>query len=284
MRPKVELSKIRDVGAIIDDSILFFKQNWKPLIKSYFTICGFFWVAGLIASTFNQLQTYHGAIAGNRQVFGTLYLVAMAFEMVNYAVITITTFSFMAIYQQKGNVPPTVEEVWGYVKFYFFRVFGSSILLFIGIIIGFICCVFPGIYFWPVFSLVPAIMIFENTSLRYAFNRAFRLISNSWWNVFGVIIACSLLVAAAMILILIPVMIIVALVVFFTGSREVSVYMIAFSICSHLVQFLYLLPFIAIALVYYNLSEVKEDNTLLQRIEMLGQHQPETDQQSSEEY
>ena len=46
MQMKVELSQIRTLGEIIDDSILFFKQNYKALLKSYFVICGFFWVAG----------------------------------------------------------------------------------------------------------------------------------------------------------------------------------------------------------------------------------------------
>jgi hypothetical protein len=63
-----------------------------------------------------------------------------------------------------------------------------------------------------------------------------------------------------------------------------TVYTIAVDVAAHLMQFLYLLPVIATALVYFSLTEQKDDVSLLQRIEMLGQHAPETTQPETEEY
>jgi len=63
-----------------------------------------------------------------------------------------------------------------------------------------------------------------------------------------------------------------------------NAYTIVSNVTIHLLQFLYLLPVIATALVYFSLTEQKDDLSLLQRIEMLGQHVPESDQSETEEY
>ena len=165
MQPKVELSKVRSFSETIDDSILFFKQNWKPLFRAYLAICGFFWVAGLISSTFNQFHTFELRAQGESP-FSISYLISIVFALFSYIAITLTTLSYISLYQQKDKEAPTVEEVWGYVKFYFLRITGSFFLLTLLLALGFMLCILPGIYLWPVFSLILTIMILENTSLN----------------------------------------------------------------------------------------------------------------------
>ena len=282
MQPKVELNKIRSFSETIDDSILFFKQNWKPLLKAYFTICGFFWVTSLLLGTFNQFNSFKLQDQGE-SIFGLTYFLSAVFELVNYAMVFLTTLSYITIYQQKEKEAPTVEEVWGYVKFYFFRVTGSFILVSLLVAVGLVMCFIPGIYLGPIMALVLTIMIVENTSLRYAFSRSFRLISDSWWYTFGVIFMMSLIIAISMLLFVIPAAAIASVIVFITGTHAREIYMTAMTITLHLVQFLHIMVLIAIALVYYNLTEQKEDLTLLQRIQMFGQHTPQTQQPPAEE-
>ena len=42
MIQKVEFRKVRDFGEVISDTFLFMKQNFKPLFKAFFYLCGFF--------------------------------------------------------------------------------------------------------------------------------------------------------------------------------------------------------------------------------------------------
>ena len=282
MQPKVELNKVRSFSEIIDDSILFFKQNWKPLLRAYFAICGFFWVAGLITSTFNQFHTFQLKAQGESP-FGITYFISILFAMFSYISISLTTLSYISLYHQKDKEAPTVEEVWGYVKFYFLRVTGTFFLLTLLLVLGFVFCFFPGIYLWPVFSLILTIMILENASLNYAFNRAFRLISDNWWHTFGVLLLISLLIGVTMILVLIPAAVIATLIVFVTGTHGREVYEVALNIAVNLVQFLHILVLIAGALVYYSLTEQKEDVSLMERIKQFGTHTPPTQQPGTDE-
>jgi hypothetical protein len=56
MQPKIELAKTRDFGEIINDTFLFMRQNFKPLLKYFFTFCGIFLAAGTVCSTLYQLK------------------------------------------------------------------------------------------------------------------------------------------------------------------------------------------------------------------------------------
>ena len=286
MPQKVILNRIRTMGEVIDASIQFFKQNWKPLLKAYFVICGVFWLSGLAVSTINQINTFRLLADGETRLDATYtgtYFASILIELIGQALIMLTCLSFMARYRDKGNIAPTVDEVWGYVKFYFFRFFGSFVLLLMLVCVGMVFCFAPGIYLSVIMTLVLTIMVIENGTLSYSYSRAFKLIKDKWWHTFGTIILTFFLIAITSILIIIPIEIIAAFIVFITGAHGYNIYMIAYNIAAHLAQFLYLLPFIASTLVYFSLTEQKEDVSLLERIEKLGQHEPEADKPTTEE-
>jgi hypothetical protein len=273
------------MGEIIDASIQFFKQNWKPLLKAYLAICGLFWFSGLVVSAISQINTYQLIANGESQSKATYtgtYFASIIIGIVSQTLIMLTCLSFMALYRDKGNTAPGVDEVWNYVKFYFFRFFGSYILLMLLMLGGFVLCVVPGIYLSTVIALMLTIMVIENGSLSYSYNRAFKLIKDKWWHTFGIVVLTFLLIAITIVLIIIPSEIIAAFIVFLTGSHSYSIYLIAANIAIHLGQFLYVLPFIALTLTYFSLAEQKEDASLLKRIEMLGKDEPEPDQPTTE--
>lgn len=269
MQEKIELNKVRGFGEIIEDSIQFFKQNWKPLLRAYFYICGFFWVASLLVSLFNEIRTIQLVAVGG-SVFTFTYFLAIMFELLSFLVITLTVLSFMALYKEKGNEAPAVDEVWSYVKYFFFRVFGSYIALGALIAAGTLCCIIPGIYFMVVLSLTVPVMVMENATLGYAFSRSFLLIKTRWWQTLGVIIVTEIIIVAAMFAIVIPVGLIVWGSTFLTNAAGTHIYLYSTIVVSHVLQFLYLLPIIAIALTYFSFTEQNDYGTLLQRIMMLG--------------
>jgi len=283
MQEKIELNRVRTFSEIIEDSIQFFKQNWKPLLRSYFAICGFFCVAGLVIGVLSEKATLEHTAKGE-SVFGLTYFLGLCYDMFSYMMIALTVSCFIALYKEKGNEPPTVEEVWAYVKYFFFRIFGSWIALGALILAGTVCCVLPGIYFTVVFSLTFPIIIMENSTLGYAFSRSFQLIKDHWWFTLGVFLVTEIIIVAAMFAIVIPVMIITWATTFLTLNSALSVYSYAAIVVTHLLQFVYLLPMIGIILTYFSLTEGKDDATLYQRIMMIGKNNTNTIDPLTEEY
>lgn len=269
MQQKVELKKVRSNQEVIDHSILFFKQNLKPLLKAYYFICGFLLLIGIVLSSFFQVYFGQAFTNGSTGSGSSFYLIALV-ELLSLLFICLTTMSFMALYIAKNNEAPTVDEVWSYFKFYFFRLTASSALLFVGLCIATVCCVVPGVYLWPIFCLIPVIMILDNTSLSYAFNHAFKLIKNHWGDLFGIMLVSVFLMIAAGFLLIVPIMIISTITVFLVGKNELNIAMIALNIALHLVQFLYIFPFIVLSLYYFSITEKQENGALLTRIEMIG--------------
>ncbi|RZL26942.1 MAG: hypothetical protein EOO96_22340 [Pedobacter sp.] len=53
---KIEFKKIRDFGQIINDTFTFIRQNFKPLIKTYYIFCGLFVLAGMLAMLLQQYK------------------------------------------------------------------------------------------------------------------------------------------------------------------------------------------------------------------------------------
>jgi len=323
MPAKIELLKVRDFGEIITDSFVFARQNFKQLVKCFFVFSGFFMLAGAILMAIHQSKVLN-EITNNdfgapRSVFGTTYSnlgpeywSAIALLLVGYINLQVSMLSYMAIYREKGNVAATVEEVWGYVKYFFLRVFGSAILVaimmigailivfgimfaisssntYLAIFLAFLLCIVPFVYLYPIFSLIFPIMVFENSSFGYAFSRSFTIIKRNWWATFGSIFIMGLITWVASFIILVPVAILnaISLIAHFgKGTPFSMVTTIISAVLEALSHILYIVPIITVSLCYFNLTEQRDGEGLLSRISQLGTIQPfvhEEDHRSEEE-
>ncbi|RZK57498.1 MAG: hypothetical protein EOO91_10025 [Pedobacter sp.] len=282
MENKVEFKKIREFGEIISDTFLFIKQNFKPLMTAILYLCGLFLIAGLISSIMAQLQVV-GAMEGVRRgattnMFNMIYnfsfgyLLVMIFMVCSYTSFYVTVLSYISIYIQKGNVAPTIDEVWAYYKYYFFRVMGSGILMTAFLVVCFILCVIPGIWVFPAVSLFYPIMVIENAGLGYSFNRCFKLVADEWWITAATMIVIAIISAACSYVIQVPAMII-AMASSFTHLEQpfTKTYAIITSLAQQLSQVFMVIPIIGATFIYFNLVERKENTGLLSRIESLGQ-------------
>ncbi|MEO6632643.1 MAG: hypothetical protein ABIN13_12995 [Mucilaginibacter sp.] len=290
MKRPIELRRVRDFGQVINDSFTFLKENFRPLFTALFIICSFFLVLGTITSVFTYLKMsamYSGDFE-NIQNGRYDYLISAAINVISLlaaqACIHLVTLCYISVYIQKNNVKPTFAEVWGYFKYYFFRVFGSSILITIMTMVGLLLCIIPGIYISPIFYLIIPIIVIENSSFGYAFNTAFRLIKENWWPTFGVIFVMGLIVGFANSFAGYPITIISM------GGRFLSLksftvpLIVFFSLLRSVLMLSYSLPAIAISLCYFNLTEKKDGLGLLGRIEKFGSNLPDGSNLPTEEY
>jgi len=299
MEPNIELAKPRDFGELISDTFTFIKQNLKPLLKFFFIFCGFFVVATaastilLAVRAMNLVQSVDPNDFDSQTVFGRflpllwVYLLLAVFVILQAVTFNVMVLSFMTIYKQKRNVPPTTEEMWGYIKFYFLRILGSSILLYILLIFGLLFCFIPGIYLAPIFALVPAIMIMENTSFGYAFNQSFKLIRDNWWVTFGVFVVVYIILAVLNYIVNLPATILGAgnLFLHLTSKTSAPLSLTAIVLSAVLQSFTYffqILLLVAVGLCYYNLSESKEGTSLMERMDEFGKGSTEPGPQPEE--
>lgn len=287
MQPKVELLKIRDFGEIISDTLQFARQNFKALLRCFFVFCGFFVVAGVLFAVLQQIKTVsalNDGFASPRTLFGPVnsnpfrflgweYLISMLFYVLGYVAMQVAVFSFMCLYKENGNVAPTPIEIWGYFRYYYIKIFFSALLLGVIVVLATCFCLVPGIYLYPILSLVLPIMIFENTTFGYAFNRSFRLIKENWWATFGAIVVMILIVYFASALLVLPASIFnaVNMVTHMGKGMTMSVTAaVITAIAGGICHVFYILPVITVALCYLNLTEQLDSTGLISRIGQLG--------------
>src|SRR5690606_695607 len=75
--------------------------------------------------------------------------------------------------------------VWMACKAHFWRFTLASFLLGIIVMIATLFCILPGVYLFPIASLVYVIVIMDDAPFDQAFTRAFTLIKDQWWKTFG---------------------------------------------------------------------------------------------------
>jgi hypothetical protein len=296
MEPQIELSKTRDFGEIIADSFLFIRQNLKPFLSSFFVFCGFFLLVGCVTGIMQQIRMsniYAGTYVGDAgkpfnnlaSAFTISTILAVFFSLLTYIAMPVTVISFMALYKQKGNIAPTNEEVWGYFKYYFLKVLGGSIVNAIVFIVGFVMCIIPGIYFYPILGLIFPIMIVENTSYGYAFNQSFRLIKENWWTTFGALFITYLIAAICMGMVTVPFQVANFWEILLRRGTHQHLSMVSIvlgTILQQLSHVLYTLPLVAIVICYFSLTEAKDATGLMGRINQLGTNAADADAPAEE--
>lgn len=282
MKEKIEFRQLREFDGIISGTLLFIKQNFKPLLKAVFYLCGFFMLAGVISTVFTQSQISalsqnfeDGDYNENVSSWSTLHLMRIILQVVfmvlNYTALYTTVLSYIALYVEKGNVAPKVDEVWSYFKHYFFRVMWGGIVMSILWVICFICCIIPGLYVTPALFVFYGVIVLENQDFSTAFSRAFALVKDNWWITFATIFVMLIITTLFTSITLIPSYIIL-LTSYFSQKGEALQQGFQFfvAVSQHLSQVFLIIPLVTSAFIYYNLVERKESVGLMKRISDFG--------------
>lgn len=282
MNQKIEFRQVRDFGELVNDTFLFLKQNFKPLLKAVIIICGFFLLAMVVTAVFQQMRMMSSfgpgeVIRNPGKVYGWEFLFQMIFMILFYNAMGLTVFSYISLYREKGNEVPEVEEIWENVKYYFWRFLGASILLGIIAMVGFIFCILPGMFLWPIISLILAIIVFENSNFSYAFDRGFKLIKNHWWMTFGAMFIVFIVIYAALMAFILPATFLTTGSILFAKSPVSIPLLILTTVLQSVSQIFMILPYIVISLCYFSLTERKEGSGLMDKVNMIGLNNNDSD-------
>lgn len=293
MLSKTEFKKRRDFGQIINDTFTFIRQNFRSLMTTYFIFCGIFVLGGMLSMLLQQYKTVNmfntaDLNSGPRNIrftdrFGFEYLLAILFSLASYASTVVAILSYIAIYIQKGNQIPTTDEVWGYFKYYFLKVFGSSLLLSLMVGVGLLFCLLPGLWLIPFVSLVFPIMIMENGTFGYSFNRSFQLVKDNFWLTFGTLIIVYIIVYACMMIVILPTTLLSMIGLFAHKKPEMSlIFTMLSTVLQYLCQVFTIIPMVTVCLIYFNLLEEKENTGLMERISNFGNTEKSIDTRPEE--
>ncbi len=276
----------RDFGEKINASFTFTMENLRGLGLSLLLIVGPVALVGGIISGYAQSTLLTGTSPGTfsdpskvfamyAAMFSGPWLVGLVLVLLSYVLVNVVTFSYIRLYQQRGGQQPiTVGEVWAATQPFI----GSGVLLTIAVSllagVGMIFLVLPGLYLLIVFSITPAILVFEGQGVGESISRSFRLISGNWWATFGLLFVMSLIVSIMSMIFTLPAGIVGGL--FGAGVvKDISILTTVFTALGTVGSMvLQGLNAVATAFQYYDLKEEKEGTGLLAQINAIG----ETDQ------
>lgn len=277
---KIQLRKLRDFGENFSDTFQFIRQEFKPLMTSFILVAGVFMLINAIVAGMFQGEAWGSLISAitkgvyeqdnnMKSFFTPTYFLLIALTVLTLASMRTVVSVYLHHYDQYGT-SPTIQEVWsGFIK-KLVPIFIFSIIQSVLIIIGFLFCFVPGIYFFTVLMPYSFIMISENGSVGYTFSRCFDLIKENFWISLGIYVVSYLIFSVSSSIVGFVVSLIVGGASYLT-TKEINTTLPVVAAVLNLVQYLfYIIFFISAGLHYYNLVEIKDGTGLARRLESLG--------------
>ena len=171
------------VGEMLDRAIKIVLRHWKPLVVLVFAIVvPLQVVSSLFALSAEDADTRTVVAAG---------VVAIAAALL--ATLLAEGACFKAIIDGYLGHGTSARESAGFVARRVHALLWLSLVSFVGVILGFIACILPGIWLFVAWSVAIPAMLAEDVRGRAALGRSFRLVRGRWWSALAVIVLATLL-------------------------------------------------------------------------------------------
>lgn len=285
---KIELYKVREFGSKFNATIEYIRYNLGPLLKiSLLIVAPLSLLFGIIFReqflSFFALGMNSGAgQMDESQAFSMLsglmtsYAIMTFVSMITLSFLLASIFSYMKLNNEQEE-KPTVMEVFSAMLPKVPKLLVLLVLCGIVSGIGFMIFMIPGVYLAIVLSIAAPILIFEDESVGTAFSKSFKLISGKWWSTFGLLVVSSIIAGIVSYIFLIP---FYALTIgnMFTidPGNDPEAFMEVFSSWTTVIglsiamvgsYITYMIPTIALAFQYFNLSERQEGRGIRNKID-----------------
>jgi hypothetical protein len=282
---KIELRKVRDFGQNFNDTFVFLRQNIKPLLKSFFAICGLFMLGHAIANGIYQSHSFgvfdeifkggrrrsnYPATSPYAGIFSLEYFLTILFMFLTYVSMKTVLGAYFKYYLENNGEQPGIDQIWEIFRRYFFRVALYSIPVAILTILGFCLCLLPGLYLWVVWVPFSLVVVIEDTTFNGAFNRCFEIVRENFWISLAIYVVAYLIFYMSSGVISIVVGIIVGAATYLTTESVGATAGIVTSFLN-IFSFIFYIPFfVSAAFQYFNLVEQKDGTGILSRIDSIG--------------
>ncbi len=290
MHETIDLRKKREFGEIFNATIMFLKQEYKLLGKAFLYYVLPVSIVIAILSSYSQVAMLRGmdltdstnVLANYGQNFGK-YMVIYGLMIINQALLISLVFGYIKLYLEKGSGNFQLQDIFEVIKASFVKMLISMLLVFVIVMVGLVLCVIPGIYLGVSLSIIFCIIMFENKGIGEAFSRSFELTRIQWWWTFLILFVSTVIVGLIVYILAIP----AAIFGFSIGMHQLSnpgtlpesmgiLYIIYSSAMALITYVLYVIPFTVIAFQYFNLVEIKEMPSLINKIDQMANDDPKT--------
>ncbi len=169
-------------------------EAWR-LYTKFFT--RFFLVALIVFLVVNLLNALLGSLVGSGS--GLVFFVALLTIVVSL----VGTFWMQGalVYAvddvRDGRIDSSIGDLFERVRPYLWTLIGAGILAGLGIAIGFVLLIVPGLILLTWWCLIVPVIVFEGKRVGESFGRSRELVRGHAWTVFGVVIISVLLTAIA---------------------------------------------------------------------------------------
>lgn len=273
---KITLRQSRSFSEIINETFAFIKQNFKKLGKSILFIVG---PLALITGVFSglvQIEMYPFPTGEGLANWFSYYLLSIALTVVTAVFLAGVVYEYMLLYNNRQPDEFDVDEIWKATIRDFWKLF-LALILFMGVVLlGFMLCLVPGIFFMVAFSLTMVTIVVEKSGILQAMSRSFELISGHWWFTLGLVLIMALIQGMLTFVFYIPEFTLMLLSDLHSAgesqlSSNLRIGLFFTSILSSVgYYFLEAIPAIALGFHYFNLVERKEAAGLMKRIDQIG--------------
>lgn len=282
---KIELRKIRDFGANLSDTFEFIRQNFKPLLMSFFAISGIFILLQAISygafeyKFFGNISRSAAGVGANNLLFmeGMFshyftwpFYLYMVFAWLGYAAMNVCAGAYVKYYNSHQQESPGVEDVWKIFKKYFLRVLIYTIPVAILASVGFLFFILPGIFLTVVFVPFPWVLMMEDASLGDAIQRCFELNRKFFWQSLGIYLIAFIIYSFASGVLGLLIGGLAGLIGYFTTRNIGSTIGIVTSVLRVFTYLFYIIFLVSAMLQYFNLTEQHDATGIMQRIDQMG--------------
>ncbi|MFN2372644.1 MAG: hypothetical protein ABR545_02425, partial [Cyclonatronaceae bacterium] len=272
----IEFLRTRDIGEVLNASMYFIRDHFKPILRSIIYIAGPVLIAVVVISSFYVAGEFSAGAdpfttgsAGYMLLFFINNLLALLVTIVIVAVM----YEYIFLCYRQGVREYGVDEVWYAVKKRIALYILFSVLTGIITFIGFLFLVIPGIYLAVTLSFVYAVAFLEDRSFAGAVSRCYEFVQGHWWNTFGLLLLAYVIYYIISMLFGLPALIYGAVIgILATGGGETNIsYLLSFviTLISSVSYVAIILPVTATAYQYFNIMERKYAPGLSKDIENL---------------
>ncbi|MFT7382211.1 MAG: hypothetical protein ACI9Z3_002105 [Roseivirga sp.] len=310
-----QVRKARNFSEKLEGTFDFIRVTAKPLFKSLFfftspfVLVGTFLFSNLFSSFMSITQSTESGVDPDLSsimsigvsAIGFLFLMIFAGTMVISVI-----YANIRLYDLNQNADYSTNEVWEKTKKMYWPIFASTFLYSIVFFVAYIVIMIPAslilsflsillipvIYLVFAFFLVLMFMalpsqIFGRKSIGNAISHSFKLLKGNWWSSLGLLILLMMIYNVVGVVFSLP---------FYVGiifnmvsamdvdlMQETPMYMVLLNYLFGAILLIgtfitYSVPIVGMTLQYFNLSEIKEATSLIERIDSFGEAEPEEEE------
>ncbi len=262
---KINFKQKRDLNDLVQDTYVFLRENFKPLLILLLNYAGPFLLISAGASALMQrdLNNFISAQGGaltdpiaqlRALTSSSMYWVLIVSNLIAGTIIMGVIYSYISHYISSGIESITPEIILADVKANFILILSTNIVIGLAVFAGLFLFLVGALYIFIILLFTVFIRLYENSSLSQAMSRSIFLVKDNWWATFGTLLVFYALVLLIGYFISLPQIIITALLKINAGS---TVVLVLNALTSFITGFLVIVVYIAQVFMYFNLVEKK---------------------------